>query len=153
MKKIAVFPGSFDPFTIGHESIVRRALPLFDEIVIAVGYNAEKNGYFSLEKRMSWIRNTFSSEKNISVASYDGLTVDFCKSVNAAYILRGLRSAFDFEYERLVAQMNQSLYDKIETIFILTKPELASVNSSTIRDIIRHGGDASAYVPKAVTLK
>ncbi len=153
MEKIAVFPGSFDPFTIGHESIVRRALPLFDKIIIAVGQNVLKDSYFPLEKKMKWIRQVFQEEPKIEVTTYTGLTVDFCRKRKAGYLLRGLRTAADFEYERAIAQVNKALHPDIETVFLLTMPEHSSINSSIVRDIIRNGGDASPFVPKAINLK
>ena len=121
--KTALFPGSFDPFTIGHESIVRRALPLFDRIVIAVGYNTNKKGFFPLEDRLKWINNVFSDEEKVEVDTYEGLTVDFCAAKGAVYILRGLRTSSDFEYERAIAQMNRSMRPEIESVFLLTLPE------------------------------
>ncbi len=153
MKKIAVFPGSFDPFTIGHESIVKRALPMFDKIIIAIGYNTNKKGFFPLERRINWIKQIFANDQNVSVDKYKGLTIDFCKKTNADYILRGLRTAADFEYERAIAQMNKAMYPEIETVFLLTTPELTAITSSIVRDIIRHGGDASLFLPKEIDLK
>jgi len=152
MKKIAVFPGSFDPFTIGHESIVRRALPLFDEIIIAIGYNSTKSGFFSLEKREYWIQQVFEEETKIRVAKYEGLTVDFCKQQDASYILRGLRTSSDFEFERGIGQMNKKLFPEIETIFYLTKPENTPISSSIVRDIFKHGGDVSQFIPNGINL-
>jgi len=148
MKKIGIFPGSFDPFTIGHEAIVRRALPLFDELIISIGYNSDKQGYFPLEKRKSWIEDIFADEAKISADTYEGLTVNYCKRKNANYILRGLRTAADFEYERAIAQMNRMLVHGIETVFLLTFPEHSPISSTIVREIIRHGGDASQFVPK-----
>jgi pantetheine-phosphate adenylyltransferase len=150
MSKIAIFPGSFDPITIGHENIVQRALPLFDKIIIAIGYNTNKSGFFPLEKRIDWIKQVFKGEDKIVVDHYDGLTIDFCKKVNAKFILRGLRTAADFEYERSIAQMNKLMYSEIDTIFLLTTPEYTPVNSTTVRDIIRHGGDASIFLPSGL---
>jgi pantetheine-phosphate adenylyltransferase len=153
MKKIAVFPGSFDPITIGHESIVRRAFSLVDEIIVAVGYNITKKGYFPLELRLKWINQVFENDPNVSVDHFEGLTVDYCKKVNARYILRGLRTSADFEYERAINQVNMIMYPEIEVIFLLSKPEFTPVNSSIVRDIIRYGGDASRFLPDSPDLK
>ena len=153
MKKIAVFPGSFDPITIGHEAIVRRALSLFDEIIIAVGANALKKNYFSLKTRKEMITKVFKNETRIQVDHYEGLTVDYCKKNGAEYILRGLRTAADFEFERAIAQVNKVLATEVESVFILAVPEHTHINSTIVRDIIRSGGDASQFVPKAINLK
>ena len=152
MDKIAIFPGSFDPFTIGHESIVRRALSMFDKIIIMVGFNANKKSFFSLEKRVKWINQIFQNERKIEVRVHEGLTVDFCKEVGAGYILRGLRTSSDFEYERAIAQVNKKMHPEIETIFLLTLPEHTPVNATIIRDIVFHGGDASMFLPKGLDL-
>lgn len=152
MKKIAVFPGSFDPFTIGHEGIVIRGLELFDEIIIAVGANALKKSYFSLETRKAMIAKVFRDEPRIRVDHYEGLTVDYCRKHGAKFILRGLRTAADFEFERAIAQVNRALAENIESVFLLTKPEHTPVNSTIVRDIIRSGGDASRFVPSAIKL-
>lgn len=148
MKRIAIFPGSFDPFTIGHESIVKRALPMFDKIVIMIGNNANKKSFFPIEKKLKWIKQVFQGEDKIEVQIYDGLTVDFCKEVNAKYILRGLRTASDFEYERAIAQVNKKMHPEIESVFLLTLPEHTPVMATIVRDIIFHGGDASMFLPK-----
>lgn len=153
MTKIAIFPGSFDPFTIGHESIVKRAIHLFDEIIIAIGYNSSKKGFFPLETRMKWIQGVFTDYDNVSVDSFEGLTINFCKKKNAQYLLRGLRTAADFEYERTIAQMNKYMAAGIESVFLLTTPAHTPVNSTVVRDIIRHGGDASQFLPKEINLK
>ncbi|HOU02228.1 MAG TPA: pantetheine-phosphate adenylyltransferase [Bacteroidales bacterium] len=153
MKKIAVFPGSFDPFTIGHEGIVRRALGLFDEIIIAVGANALKKSYFPLETRKEMIAKVFSDEPRVKVDHYEGLTVDYCINKGAKYILRGLRTAADFEFERAIAQVNKALKSDVESVFLLTVPEHTPINSTIVRDIIRSGGDASKFVPAAIDLK
>ena len=153
MKKIAVCPGSFDPITRGHESIIKRALPLFDEIIIAIGINVEKKGFFPLESRLEWITHVFKNEPKIKVSSYEGLTVDFCRKVNSAYLLRGLRTSSDFEFERSIAHINQQLYPDIETVFLLTQPEFMSLNSSIVREIVRYNGDSSQFVPEGVILK
>jgi len=152
MERIAVFPGSFDPFTIGHEYIVKTGLNLFDRIVIAIGYNSDKSGFFPLDTRKKYIEDTFAGEPNISVATYKSLTVDFCQSVNARFILRGLRTSADFEYEKSIAQVNKLLNKEIESIFVLTEPELSSITSTLVRDIIRHGGDARRFMPKGVLI-
>ncbi|MDP4289911.1 MAG: pantetheine-phosphate adenylyltransferase [Bacteroidota bacterium] len=153
MNRIAVCPGSFDPITRGHESIIRRALPLFDEIIVAIGVNVEKKGYFPLEKRLEWINHVFKDEPKVRVCSYEGLTVDFCRKVNSIYLLRGLRTAADFEFEKSIANINKQLYPGIETVFILTQPEYMSLTSSIVREIVRYSGDASQFVPEGVILK
>ncbi len=153
MKKRAVFPGSFDPFTIGHEAIVRRALGLFDEIVISVGANALKKSYYSLDTRKEMISEVFKNEPRILVDHYEGLTVDYCRRMNAGFILRGLRTAADFEFERAIAQVNRALAPDIESVFLLTAPEHASINSTIVRDIIRSNADASLFVPSSIDLK
>ncbi|MCU0455779.1 MAG: pantetheine-phosphate adenylyltransferase [Bacteroidales bacterium] len=153
MKKTAVFPGSFDPFTIGHEGIVRRALGLFDNIIIAVGANALKKSYYPLETRKDMIKKVFRDEPRITVDHYEGLTVDYCKKHGAHYILRGLRTAADFEFERAIGQVNRALDSGIESVFLLTTPEHTPINSTIVRDIIRSGGDASRFVPSAIKLK
>lgn len=150
MSKIAVFPGSFDPITVGHVDIVNRALPLFDTIIIAIGVNTQKKYLYSLEQRMNWLRETFGSEKKIEISSYEGLTINFCKAKNADYILRGIRSAADFEYEKTIAHLNNAMYETIETILILSKPELSSISSTIVREIIKGNGDVSKFVPKVV---
>jgi len=152
MKKVAVFPGSFDPITKGHESVIKRALPLFDELIVAVGQNAEKKSFFSLDQRMSWLQKVFTDIPNVKVVQYSGLTVELCRKLGANYLLRGLRTSADFEFERSIAQINKKLSPEIETIFILTAPEYASLNSSIVRDILRHGGDATQFVPDSVEL-
>lgn len=152
MSKIAVFPGSFDPFTIGHEGIVNRALNMFDEIIIAIGANALKKNYFSLEDRKRMISATFADNPRIIVDYYEGLTVDYCKKKGATFILRGLRTASDFEFEKAIAQMNRAMVPEVESVFLLTIPDHASINSTIIRDIIRSGGDASLFVPSAIKL-
>lgn len=149
MKKIAVFPGSFDPFTVGHENIVLQGLTIFDQIIIAVGYNAEKKNYFSIEQRVEFIKAQFANEPRVTVEKYDNMTVDFVKSRNAQTILRGLRTAADFEYERAIAQINRKM-SGIDSVFLLTKPEHTPVNSSIVRDILKHNGNASLFIPSEI---
>ncbi len=152
MERIAVFPGSFDPLTRGHESIIRRALPLFDKIIVAIGENAEKKHLFSLEQRMEWLNLVFNQESGIEIRKYTGLTIDFCRRNGARYILRGLRTSVDFEFERSIGQMNKYLLPEVETVFLLSNPEFTSLSSSIVRDIIRNGGDASQFIPDEICL-
>ena len=152
MKKIAVFPGSFDPFTVGHEDIVLRALPVFDEIIIAVGANALKKSYYSVETRKRMISGVFKDNSKIKVDHYEGLTVDYCRNHQAKFILRGLRTSADFEFERAIAQVNKAMADEIESVFFLSKPEHSPINSTIVRDIIRSRGDASRFVPGAINI-
>ena len=151
-KRIAVFPGSFDPFTIGHEALVKRTLNLFDEIIIAIGTNSNKKYMFSAEQRLQWIKNVFKNNPQVKVKSFSGLTIDFCKENKADFLIRGIRTSTDFEFEKAIAQMNRSL-SNIETVFIMPLPEHSAINSTIIRDIIRNHGDASMFVPKGVILK
>jgi pantetheine-phosphate adenylyltransferase len=153
MKKVAVFPGSFDPFTIGHEAIIRRAMSLFDEIIIAIGANALKKNFYSLETRKEMINKVFETEPRVRVDHYEGLTVDYCKKNGAGFLLRGLRTSADFEFERAIGQVNKSMTPGIESVFLLTAPEHSYINSSIVRDIIINGGDASKFVPSAIDLK
>lgn len=150
MKRIAVFPGTFDPITIGHEATIRQFLPLFDKIYVAIGYNPEKKTYFPLEKRLEWLRIVFEDEPKIEVDYYHGLTVEYCKQKSAQYILRGLRTSADFEYERRIAQINRMLSPDIETLFILTRPEHTPINSGIVREIHRSNGDISQFVPAKI---
>lgn len=152
MKKIAVFPGSFDPVTRGHESIIRRGLPLFDEIIIAIGENPEKSSAFPLEKRKEWLRQVFGKEPKVRVEVYSGLTVEFCRKMNAGYILRGLRTSADFEFERTIGLMNKSLHPMLESVFLLSEPEFAALSSSIVRDIHKNGGDVSKFVPEGIEI-
>lgn len=147
--KTAIFPGSFDPFTVGHEDVVRRGLSLFDKIIIAVGYNSNKKDFFPLDNRMQWIREVFIEDERISVEKYEGLTVDFAKEIGCTHILRGIRTSADFEYERAIAQVNKAM-SGIDSVFLLTTPEHTPVNSSIIRDIVKHGGNAGQFLPEAI---
>jgi len=153
MKKVALFPGSFDPFTVGHEAIVKRSLKIFDEVIIAVGANeSKKGGFFSLDARMKMIKKVFEGEPRVKVDHYDGLTVDFCRAKGAGFLLRGLRTSADFEYERAIAQVNKAMAPDIESVFLLTAPEHTPINSTIVKDILRHGGDASKFVPASINL-
>ena len=151
MMKKAVFPGSFDPITLGHVDIIYRGLEIFDEIIIAIGVNADKKQLFPLEDKIQQIKNAFINEPRIKVASYKGLTIDFCKSINSKYILRGLRNSSDFNYEQSIAQTNSSL-SSIESIFLISSPQLAHISSTIVRDIIRNEGDYKNFVPKSVVI-
>ncbi|MDC3387888.1 pantetheine-phosphate adenylyltransferase [Flavobacteriaceae bacterium] len=151
MKK-AVFPGSFDPITLGHEDIINRALPLFDEIVIAIGINDAKKYMFTIEERVQFIKDTFNNEPKISVTTYKGLTTEYCKEVNANYMLRGLRNPADFEFEKAIAQTNRKL-SGIDTLFLLTSAETSYISSSIVRDVLRNGGDFTILVPDSVRVK
>jgi pantetheine-phosphate adenylyltransferase len=148
MKK-AVFPGSFDPITLGHVDIIKRALPLFDEIILAIGINADKKYMFSLAERIDFLKKTFDKEPKIIIDSYEGLTVNYCQKIDAAFILRGLRNPADFEFEKAIAVTNRKLTG-IETVFLLTSAETSFISSSIVRDIIRNGGDASILMPPAI---
>lgn len=150
MKKIAVFPGSFDPITIGHVDIIQRGLPLFDSLIIGIGINSQKKYLFPLEKRMEWIQKIFQYEPKIKVSSYEGLTVQFCEKVEASFILRGIRSSGDFEFEKAVSQTNKVLSGNIETIFLLANPSLSVVSSSIVRDVIINGGDVRLFIPEEI---
>lgn len=145
----AIFPGSFDPLTLGHYDIIERGVTLFDELVIAIGINAEKKYMFSLEERIAFIQEAFKKENKIKVVTYEGLTVDFCKKINADFILRGLRNPADFEFEKAIAHTNRHLSD-IETVFLLTSSGKSFISSSIVRDVIRNGGDYTSLVPDTV---
>lgn len=147
MKKVALFPGSFDPFTKGHHDLVIRGLQLFDEIIIAVGYNTSKQRYFSIEDTVASITTLFSSNRSVQVISYNSLTVDLAKKYNIRYLLRGLRNTVDFEFEKAIARMNQKLYLELETVFLLTSLEYESISSTIVREIHKSGGDISQFVP------
>ena len=150
MKK-AVFPGSFDPITLGHEDIIKRSIPLFDEIIVAIGVNAEKKYMFSLEERKRFIEETFANEPKVRVVTYEGLTIDFCNKEKAQLILRGLRNPADFEFEKAIAHTNRKL-SKIETVFLLTASKTSYISSSIVRDVLRNGGDYTVLVPDSVRI-
>ena len=149
--KRALFPGSFDPFTVGHLDIVERGVKIFDEIVIVIGKNSEKNYMFSLEQRLAFINTCFEHNTRISVAAYDGLTIDFCREIEAEFILRGVRNNGDFEFEKAIARTNRHLSD-IETVFLLTSAETSYISSSIVRELIRNNGDYSTFIPTKITL-
>jgi len=149
MKNKAVFPGSFDPLTLGHTDIIDRSIPLFDEIVIAIGTNSSKQYMFSLEERKKFIEKTYAHQPKVIVDTYEGLTIDYCKKVNSRFILRGLRNPADFEFEKAIAQTNRKL-SEIETVFLLTSADTSYISSSIVRDILVNNGDVSLLVPKAV---
>ena len=150
MKK-AIFPGSFDPITIGHLDIVERAIKVFDEIIIAVGDNTNKKYMFPKETRVEFVKQTFYNYDNVKIESYDGLTVDFCRKNNIEFMIRGLRNPADFEFEKSIALTNREMTD-IETIFFLTSPENSFISSSIVRDLIRNNGDYKLFIPKGITL-
>lgn len=149
-KRIALFPGSFDPITLGHLDIIERALPLFDEIKIAVGTNSAKNYMFSLDQRVQWIEQTFDEESKISVITYEGLTVDFAQKQGVNFMLRGLRNPADFEFEKAIAQANREMVPNLETVFLLTSARFAYISSSIVREVYIHEGDYTRFVPAAV---
>lgn len=152
-KRIAIFPGSFDPITKGHESVVLRALTLFDEVIVAIGENTSKKGFFPIQQRIKWIEKTFEDFPQVKVESFSSLLVDFCREKQAKYVLRGLRNSVDFQYERNIALINQELDSEIETIFLLTKPEDTAISSSFVREILSFGGDARKFIPSKITIK
>ncbi len=148
--RICLFPGTFDPVTLGHVDIINRALPLFDKIIVGIGLNAAKVPMFSPEQRVEWIKNIYKDEERVEGAVYEGLTIDFCKKIGAQFILRGIRYVSDFEYEKTIADANRTLDKSIETIFLTGEPKYTSVASTIVRDIIRNGGDASPFLPEVV---
>jgi pantetheine-phosphate adenylyltransferase len=152
MKRVAVFPGSFDPITKGHEEIVRRAAPMFDEIIVAVGRNTSKSYLFSEAQRLDWVRETFADMPQVSVVFFEGLTIDFCKNNNARFILRGVRNSADFEYEMAIANMNKAMYEGVETITLFSDPHVASLSSTIIREIIKNKGAVSQFLPACVNV-
>ena len=152
MKKIAVFPGSFDPITLGHVSVIKRALPLFDEIIVAIGNNSQKKYMFDLKQREEWIKGAFVNDSQVSVDIYQGLTIEYCEKKNVKFILRGLRNQQDFEFERSIAQMNRKQNDEIETVFLFTEPEYTAISSSIVREIVRHGGNVDQFLPGNISI-
>lgn len=150
MSRICLFPGTFDPLTLGHVDIINRALPLFDKIVVGIGTNVAKAPMFSAEQRVAWIKEIYKNEPKVAGSFYQGLTVEYCKSIGARFILRGIRYVSDFEYEKTIADANRTLDNSIETIFLTGEPKYTSVASTIVRDIIRNGGNASLFLPEVV---
>ena len=150
--KIAVVPGSFDPITTSHVDLIKRSLPLFDKIFVAVGVNSNKKTLFTLKTRLKWLHDVFEEEEKIEIAYFEGLTVEFCKSVDANYLIRGLRNSSDFDYEKTISQLNSVIGNGVETFFLISKPGFSHISSTIVREIIKAGGDASTFVPKEVTL-
>lgn len=146
--KIALFPGSFDPITKAHVDILSRAIPLFDKVVIGIGLNSNKAPFLDIEKRKAMLQSVFANEPKVEVLTYEGLTVEFCKKIGAAYMIRGIRTVSDFEYEKAIAQMNHALVPEIESIFIVSKPGYSSISSTIVRDIMRNNGDVRQFIPK-----
>ena len=151
MKK-AIFPGSFDPFTVGHEALVQRSLKLFDEIIVAVGFNSEKRYMFDIDARMQIVEQVFENNKRVTVEAYSVLTIDLCRRLNTYFLIRGLRTASDFEFERAVGQINKQMEPLIETVFMLIAPEHSAVSSSIVRDILVNNGDASMFLPENINI-
>ena len=152
MDKKAVFPGSFDPITTGHVDLVKRALPIFDEITVAIGINSQNQTLFDVEKRKQWIEAVFKNEPRIKVDVFEGLTVHFCKKIGARYLIRGLRNASDFDYEKTISQLNHIVGDNIETVFLISRPEFSHISSTIVREIIKGKGDARPFLPGEVKI-
>ena len=150
MQRICLFPGTFDPITKGHVDVIERAVSLFDKLIIGIGINSSKQPMFSIEQRCNWMREIFKNEPRIEVAGYEGLTIDYCKKINAHYILRGIRYISDFEYEKAIADMNRMLAPDIETLVLTCSPEYSTISSTLVRDVIRNNGNVSLFVPKEV---
>jgi len=149
-KKIAVFPGSFDPITLGHIDLVQRATKIFDKIIVAVGVNSSKKYLFDLDQRLKWLEEVFQEFPDVHVDSFTGLTVNFCKEKDANFLLRGLRNASDFDYEKTISQLNTIIGDNLETVFLISKPEFSHVSSTIVREIIKGSGDVSPFVPQNI---
>lgn len=150
--KIAVFPGSFDPITVGHVDLVKRAMPLFDKIIVAVGVNTIKKYLFPLDQRLEWLRQVFAAYPNVEVDYFENLTAHYCQRIGARYLLRGLRNASDFDYEKTISQLNHIVGNGIETVFLISQPEFSHISSTIVREIIVGGADASPFIPKEIQI-
>jgi len=150
--KIAVFPGSFDPITIGHVDLINRAIPFFDKIVVAIGENSKKKYLFETEQRIEWLNQVFGEDETVEVGHYRGLTVDYCREIGAKYLIRGLRNASDFDYEKTISQLNHIIGDQIETVFFISRPEYSHISSTIVREIIKGGADATPFLPPDIAL-
>lgn len=150
MMKKAVFPGSFDPITTGHVDIIKRAMPLFDKIIIAIGQNSQKSSLFSLEQRLAWLKEVFKKDEKVIIEHYEGLTAHYCKSINAKYMIRGLRNASDFDYEKTISQLNHIVGDELETVFLISRPAFSHISSTIVREIIKGQGNAQPFLPPEV---
>lgn len=151
--KIAVFPGSFDPITVGHVDLVKRAMPLFDKIIVAVGVNSTKKYLFPLDQRLEWLRHVFAAYPNVEVDHFENLTAHYCQRIGARYLLRGLRNASDFDYEKTISQLNHIVGEGIETVFLISQPEFSHISSTIVREIIVGGADATPFIPKEVQVR
>lgn len=150
MERICLFPGTFDPITLGHVDVIKRSAGLFDKLIVAIGVNSNKTPMFSVEQRIAWIDEIFKDIPNISATSYTGLTINYCKEIGAQYMMRGIRYISDFEYEKAIGDMNRLLAPEVETIFLTCAPEYSTISSTIVRDVIRNGGDVSKIVPKEI---
>ncbi|TVQ42518.1 MAG: pantetheine-phosphate adenylyltransferase [Saprospirales bacterium] len=151
-QRICVFPGSFDPITSGHVDLVKRAIPLFDKVVVAIGINSKKKYLFDLDKRISWLEEVFKDYTTVEIGSFEGLTVNYCKGIGARYLLRGLRNASDFDYEKTISQLNHIIGDNLETVFLISRPEFSHISSTIVREIITGNGDAGPFLPKEISI-
>lgn len=149
---IAVFPGSFDPITVGHQELVKRAVPIFDKIVVAIGINSQKKYLYSLDQRLKWLKEVFADEPKVEIGSYNGLTAHYCNEIGSKYLLRGLRNASDFDYEKTISQLNFIVGKDLETVFLISEPAFSHISSTIVREIIKGGGDASPFLPKGLAL-
>ena len=150
--KIAIFPGSFDPITAGHVDIVKRAVPLFDQIIVAIGVNNQKKYLFPFDQRMEWLKSVFINQPTVKVDSYEGLTAHYCSKVGAKYMIRGLRNASDFDYEKTISQLNNIVGQGLETIFLISHPKYSHISSTIVREIIKGKGDASPFLPEEIQI-